>query len=138
MSGVGPQIGRDAKLVQSIKAQSVNGTVNGSIVDTAGFDEAVILLNLGTAGGNVDVKVQEDDDPAGGTMADIASAAFSQKTAATDDASYQATLRMEAPRKRYIRVVAVTSAGSLLSADVLLCQPMQKPAVAQSALGFAV
>ncbi len=124
-----PQIARDIKSFQSIKPQSSSATVDGVGVDTAGYDEAVIVLDSGTtaATGTLDVKMQESDDNS--TFVDIAGAAFAQITPTNDDAIYIGTLRLEGARKRYIRPRAVAAtAASLYGVSIHLAQGEQKPA----------
>lgn len=106
----------DCKVVQSVRPQSVSGTVNGQEVDTAGYDEAMIVLDVGaiTATGTLDVKVQETDTSGSG-YADVASAAFSQKVTATQNAVYVARLKCDGARKRYIRIVAVQATAAVLA-----------------------
>lgn len=106
----------DVKCVQSVRPQSVTGAVNGQEIDTAGYDEALIILDVGaiTATGTLDVKMQETDTSGSG-YADIASAAFSQKTNATQNTMYVARLKLDSPRKRYIRVVATQATAAVLA-----------------------
>lgn len=127
---MGPQVARDIKAFQSIKPQSSSTTVNGTAVDTAGYDEAVIVLDCGTtaATGTLDVKVQESDT-SGGTYTDITGAAFAQVTPTNDDAIYVGTIRLEGARKQFIRVVGVAAtAASIYGASIHLAQGETKPA----------
>jgi hypothetical protein len=133
-----PQVARDIKSFQSIKPQSSSTTVNGTAIDTAGYDEAVIVLDCGTttATGTLDVKVQESVDAAFSSPIDIAGAAFAQVTPTNDDAIYVGTIRLEGARKQFIRVVGVAAtAASIYGASVHLAQGESKPAQTPS---FAV
>lgn len=117
------------KVNQSIKAQSVSGTVNGTAVDCSGYDEAIIICDVGTiaATGTLDVKVQESD-ASGSGFADIASAAFTQFTPSNDDAIYVGRVKMVG-RKRYLRIVAVqATAAALASVSIVLGQAKTMPA----------
>lgn len=78
--------------------------VNGSILDMLGFGSvcATVLFGPITAGAATSIKFQEDDDAAGGTMADIAGSA--QTVADTADNTIFVTDHIR-PSKRYVRVV---------------------------------
>lgn len=105
----------DVKPVQSVRAQSVSGTVNGTGVDTAGFDEALAIFDCGTitASGTLDVKIQESDNNS--TFTDVSGAAFSQKTPSNDEAIYSGRIKCDGSRKRYLRAVAVQATAAALA-----------------------
>lgn len=78
---------------------------------------AIVNLNAGTvgAGGTVDAKIQESDDNA--TYTDVTSGAFTQVTAANDNAIQE---KEYTGTKRYIRVVAkVLVAACEFGADII-------------------
>lgn len=126
-----PQVARDIKSVQSLKADNYGvATNNGVAVDAAGYDEAVIIFDAGTVGasGTVDVKVQESDT-SGGTYTDITGASFAQVTATNDDAIYVGTIRLEGARKQFLRAVAVVGVAACdLGVSIHLAQGESKPA----------
>jgi hypothetical protein len=73
-------------------------------------------------------KVQESADGATG-WTDIAGAAFAQVTSASDDSIYVGTIRMEGPRLRYLRAVAVVATAACLAAvQIHLGRPVSLPA----------
>lgn len=124
------EVGRNIKAYQSIKPQSSSTTVNGTAIDTAGYDEAVVVLDCGTTAtsGTLNVKVQEATDAAFTTPVDITGAAFTQVTPTNDDAIYVGVINLE-KRLRYIRVVGVAAtAASIYGASVHLAQAQTKPA----------
>jgi len=66
------------------------GTVNGAAIDRLGFEEALVVVNAGANGasGTVDIKVQESDTTTDGDFVDVAGAAFTQITEASDNNVY--------------------------------------------------
>lgn len=105
------------KNVQSIPAQSVSGTVNGTGVDTAGYDEAIVVFDCGTiaATGTLDVKVQDSADNS--SFADLSGAVFTQCTPSNDIAMYVGRIRCDGGVRRYLRAVA-TQATAAAAASV--------------------
>lgn len=96
-------------------------TTNGTGVDTLGYHQALIVLNVGLVTTSLDVKVQESsDNGSGDTYADISGAAFTQVTTANDNAIYVARINLDA-RERYIRVVGTgVGASQSYAVDVIL------------------
>ena len=89
----------------------------GAAVDVLG-KQAVVNLNAGTvgSGGTVDAKIQESDDSS--TWTDVTSGAFTQVTAANDNAVQE---KAYTGTKQYIRVVAkVLVAACEFSVDVIV------------------
>jgi hypothetical protein len=126
----GSQVAPDLLAKQTIRPQSIGaGTLNGLAVDTQGYDEAVVVLDTGTfTTGTLDVKVQESADGSSG-WTDIAGAAFAQVTSTTDDSVYVGSIRMEGPRLRYLRAVAVVATAACLGAVTIhLGKPVSMPA----------
>jgi hypothetical protein len=103
------------------------GTLNGTGIDTTGYNRALIILNSGTngAGGTVDVKVQESsDDGATDAYADISGAAFSQITESNDNEIYLMDIDLT-PVEKYIRTVGITGTATCdYGVDVILYRPM--------------
>lgn len=87
-------------------------TTNGTGIDTRGYHQALVILNVGTVTTSLDVKVQESsDDDAADSYADISGAAFAQVTTANDVTVYVARINLDAT-ERYIRVVGTGVGGS--------------------------
>jgi len=131
------EIPQDVKVFQCIKPQSIGigATVTGTVVDTAGYDEAMIILDVGTitATGTLDVKVQEAVVAAFSTPIDITGAAFPQVLPATDDAVFVGHVRLTAARKRYMRVSATdATAAALMGCSIVLMKGIVKPAQTMS------
>lgn len=120
------------KSFQSIKPQSSSSTVNGTGVDTTGYEEAIIVLDCGTttATGTLDVKVQDSADNS--SFADIAGGgvSFTQVVPANDDAIYVGVVRLSDNNiRRYIRVVGVAAtAASIYGASIHLARATAVPA----------
>ena len=126
----GTQIAPDVKAAQSIVPQSSSATVNGAAVDTASFDEAMIVFDVGTtlATGTLDVTVEEAD-ATGGPWTAITGAVFAQVTPTNDNAIFIGTIRMEAPRKQFLRAVGVAAvAASVYGVSIHLGQAVSLPA----------
>lgn len=99
-----------------------NPTVIGDSVDRAGWDQATFLVGVGQTDATVDAKVQEDDDPAFGSPADIAGAVISQVTAAGDNAEKVIEIDLSpAARKRYLRLLVTVGAGATGAALAVWC-----------------
>jgi hypothetical protein len=88
------------------------GAQTGTGVDTLGFHQALVVLNVGTVTTSLDVKLQESSDNGGSdTFADITGAAFTQVTTANDVAVYVGRVNLTGT-ERYIRVVGTGVGGS--------------------------
>ncbi len=79
-----------------------NETLTGTILDMQGYDTVAFIAGaLEGEAGAPSVKAQEDSDPGGGTMADLAGSATAFATTAA--AKGLATLEIHQPNKRYVR-----------------------------------
>lgn len=96
-------------------------TTNGTGIDTRGYHQALVILNVGTVTTTLDVKVQESsDDDTADSYADISGAAFTQVTTANDVTVYVARINLDAT-ERYIRVVGTgVGASQSYGVDVVL------------------
>jgi hypothetical protein len=96
-------------------------TTNGTGVDTRGYHQALVILNVGTVTTSLDVKVQESsDDDTADSYADITGAAFTQVTTANDNAIYVARINLTGT-ERYIRIVGTgVGASQSYAVDVIL------------------
>ena len=125
------------------------GVVLGAPVDTRGYEEVEVCLDLGTVpgGATIDVQVLDTDDlanpfvlvqadPAGGVPG--ATAVFAQKTAADSDGLFFGRINMREAR-RYLRVQA-NVAGSAVPASVTLrfTEARVKPARDRATADFIV
>ena len=121
----------EMKMVRGVSADVISGAVNGPAIDTAGFDEALIILDVGTiaATGTLAVKVQEDTASAFGSPTDIAGAAFTSKVTGDSNTVFVGRVQLEVGREQFIRIVA-TQATAAVDAGVIvvLTNPVQQPA----------
>lgn len=125
-----------------IKPQtSAVATVTGAIIDTQSWREIVIVLNTGTcdASTQLNVTVTEDTDADfGGSPAAVSGAAFTEVTAANDDAAFVGRLNTDVLNDRYIQLsAAITGSGSaLFSAVVIPYGPMGSQSELPATLAF--
>jgi hypothetical protein len=115
---------------QTIRPQSIGvGTLNGLAVDAQSFDEAMVVLDVGTlTTGSLTVTVEESVDGSTGWTA-VAGAAFAAVTSANDEAVYVGTITLEGSRKRFLRAVAVVATAACLDAITIhLGRPVSLPA----------
>lgn len=127
----------DISPAQSLKSQSVADPavpLNGTGVDLANFDAAVVLIDAGAivgAGASLTFEVQESDDNSAFTAVADADLRGAEPviTAANDDAIFEVGYH---GIKRYIRVAVTAKAGTTptmpVSASVVRGKPRVKPA----------
>lgn len=83
------------------------------------------LISAGTFGGSatLDAKIQESDaSDFGSGVSDISGAAVTQMTAA---GTRELTLRVRKPTKRYVRLRVTVATAAVVSAVVLVAQPLK-------------
>lgn len=78
--------------------------LNSDIVDTAGFDGVRFIIGFGaiTSGAVTSIKVQQDTDAAGSTMADLSGSAITVSDTSDNKIAIAEVFR---PRERYLRLV---------------------------------
>lgn len=123
------------KVFKSISAQAIASatTVDGSSVDTTGYDEAIVVVDAGTfTGASPSAAVIVEDSADDSTFAAITGAAFTAITTANDVAVYVGVVRI--PRDataRYIRA-SVTTSGTItaipISVTIILAKGEVAPA----------
>jgi hypothetical protein len=127
---MGYSLHNDIKVVSAV-AQTAAGTtdVNGAIIDMAGYEGVLFIVMFGTLTATqvTKIKAQQDTDPAGGTMADLAgtlSAAMGDS-----DSGKGLVLDVFRPAKRYVRcVVDRGTANAVVDRGVaILYNPTTKP-----------
>lgn len=99
----------EVKLVQAITiaAGAAAATdLNGTIIDMAGYDNILFVVQFGpiVSGAATSIKVQQDTDVAGGTMADLTGSA---QTVADDADNTVFYVDVRRPAERYVRVVVL-------------------------------
>jgi hypothetical protein len=112
------------------------GTTTGTSFTHTGFDQADVILALGTLGASATVDVTvEESDLLGSGYAAITGAAFSQKTQAGTNMSgliYHGSIDLRA-RKKFIRVICIVgTASSEVGVTVLLYNPQSTSYVTQA------
>ena len=119
-------LSENVKIVLAKAAQTAATTeVLSDIIDMAGFEGVVFRTRFGTANAGNYIKVKQDDDPAGGTMADLLG------TKVTSGASDEGcAIDINRPQKRYLQLSATRTVSSTLGeiwAD--LYGPVKAPVV---------
>lgn len=110
----------------------VTSTVTGTGIDTMGYNDAMITLEVGTVSGTtptLDGKIQESD-VIGSGYTDIAGATFTQVVASNSSQSISIVGLGTAPRKRFIRfigTIAGTSPSYDLAVNALLGNAFREP-----------
>lgn len=91
------------KIVSALDYASGNADRDGAILDMAGYDGVLMVVKFATiaAGGMNSIKAQQDTDPAGATMADLAG---SKIDVAADDDNQIFVLDVHRPAERYVRL----------------------------------
>ena len=113
----------NTKAVFTLRPQAATASANGTGVDTQGFAEGMVVLEVGAVSGTtptLDVKLQESDDNS--TFTDISGATFTQVTAA-NSSQVKRLAELNVSRKRYIRAVATiagTTPSFAVAAQILL------------------
>lgn len=80
-----------------------NSAPTGVIIDTKGFDELEVVLDVGVmAGTSIAAKIEEGSASDLSDAADVADAAFTTVTTSNDDATYVGRINLRG-RARYIR-----------------------------------
>lgn len=109
---------QDELVAQEIPPQSVTGgAVNGTGVDTQGWEDVVFHINVGaiTGAGTLAAVIQEDTASNFGTAANVANAALVNITNTTPNNVM--VLGIIRPTKRYVRCV-ITQATNTVVASV--------------------
>lgn len=104
----------------SVAPQSIGGAVNGTGVDLAGAEAALILLDSGAATTPATVKVQESADNS--TFTDVADSDLIGVTGNSSGVAQTASTLAKVSyigSQRYIRVVTTAGTAALFSAEVV-------------------
>lgn len=123
----------------TIEAQVVTAAVNGATVDLAGFDAAVVHMNIGAQGGTTaSTTLQIQDSPDGTTWTAVPATELEPAVAlpviATGTTDAQLIKRAYMGLQRYLRVavtaVAGTSPSLPMSATIHRSEPYDSPVAA--------
>lgn len=113
----------NVKAVFSFRPNRVTASANGTGIDTQGYNDAMVILEVGAVSGTsptLDVKIQESDDNS--TFTDVSGATFTQVTASNSSQVLRLS-SLNVTRSRYVRAVATiggTSPSYDFSCEVLL------------------
>ena len=124
------QVYDNVKSLFSFRPSAQTSTANGTGVDTKGYDNAMVTLEVGAVSGTsptLDVKIQESDDNS--TFSDVSGATFTQVTAANSSQKIRVA-ELNVPRKRYLRAVATiggTSPSFTMAVNILLGRAHSNP-----------
>ncbi len=129
-----PDLHENAKWVQALDPDNYAASAQtGVAIDTRGYEDITFALQVGDIGtnGTIAAKIQESDQSNTG-FADITGAAITAMSKASPDQSNKAALirlRLQAPRKRYLRIVVTpgTAASDLGVIAVLTGPSVHKP-----------
>ena len=117
MRSLEPNIGAVPMIAPAV--QSGNNT--GAATDLLGFESACLVVNTGAVAGDGDfsVKLQESDETAGGSFADVAAEHLTGAVPATLEADSVYRLGYIGT-KRYIRTVLTKNSGTSLALGAVL------------------
>jgi hypothetical protein len=117
----------------TIRPQTITADAEGVAVDTQGYGEAVVILEVGAVSGSaptLDVKIQESADGSTG-WADVSGKTFTQVTAANNSQKLKLDLKAKVgARERYMRAYADLGGSSpsfAVSAVILMNQNSRQP-----------
>lgn len=117
----------------TVRPQTLTASADGVAVDTQGYGEGVVLLDVGAASGTtptLNVKIQECAT-SGGTFVDVSGKTFTEVTAANKAEKIKIDLQAKVgARKRYVRAVATiagTNPSFALSCLILMNQNTRQP-----------
>jgi hypothetical protein len=110
----------------TVSAPTATGTsaISGAILDMAGYDAVMWIARLGSPAANNNLRAQQDTDPAGGTMADLAG------TLVTHATNNVLMLDLQRPLERFVR--CQITRGTSTTIDTLVAiqyRARQRPTV---------
>ena len=110
---------------------AATSAVTSDIVDTAGYERCTFITSFGTAASGNTLKIQQDTDSAGGTMADLEGTSVSSGSSDED-----IVITIVKPRERYLRAVAARGTSSTLeSIWAILSGPVREMPVDNTTTG---
>lgn len=81
------------------------------ILDMSGYEGVVFIASMGSAAADIGVNAQQDTDPAGGTMADLAGTKI-----LSDATQKNFVLDLYRPTERYVRLAVLRGTTSTIEA----------------------
>ena len=111
-------------------------------IDTLGFDEALVVLDLGTitGAGTLNVIVMDSSVQAGATGAvAIPGAVFTQKALANCPNVYEGRIKVKNyNRYLHVRAIAATASAKVYGVSVILGKAAERPVSPVNDIGFTV
>jgi hypothetical protein len=106
--------------------------VTSTIIDTVGYEGVMFIVRLGTVSAQNTIRVQQDADPTGATMADLPVTILGSATANT------LVLTVARPTKRYVRCYVSRVTSSTIDGMIgILYGGSTLPAVQPGAVAMA-
>lgn len=130
------------RAVQSLEAKSLSAAeTDGTVVDTRGYSECLVVANFGVAAANAeaDVTIRESDNANGSNSSAVTGAVFTQVDVNNDQTTYVGRIDLS-KRKRYLfaRNVGDGANAVVLSVDLVLLHPKYGPASQVNTVAFSV
>lgn len=107
---------------QSVVPQSIGGAVNGTDVDLAGAEAALVVLSNGAATTGATVKIQESDTGGGAGYTDVADTDLIGVTGNPTGVAQTASTIVKVSyigNKRFVRVITTAGTAALFDAVVV-------------------
>lgn len=131
---------------QSLKPQSSSSASNdGSVVDTLGYDESLVIADFGTATGaaSTTVSVRYSANADGSSSAALTGAAFTAVTSTNDDEIYVgridlAGLTPDTQRYLFARAVGDGANAQVYSVTFVLLNYKYEPVTQDNTVAFSV
>lgn len=121
-------LSKEVKITTALDHAEANADRNGAILDMQGWDGVLMCVKFGdiAGGATTSIKAQQDTDPAGGTMADLAGTKID---VADNDDNQIFIIDLYRPLERYVRVVVDKDAANNTEEMAWYVQygPTQKP-----------
>lgn len=109
---------RDVKLTKvAAGAVSAGTDVTSDILDMSGYDGVVFFATIATVNAGNYIKVQQDTDAAGGTMADLTGT----KVVGTTNAN-TVCVDVYRPQERYVRAIIIRGGTNTVTGDIYALQ----------------
>lgn len=117
-------------------AAAGQGTTNGDLLDTLGYDSVTFIGLIGAVDptGTVQMKIQQGREAGGGDMADLSGATADLSA---DDDDKLLLVEIYRPRERYVRpvIVRATADSAIDGVVAILRDPQRMPVVQPTDVG---
>ncbi|MFA6131386.1 MAG: hypothetical protein WC730_03960 [Patescibacteria group bacterium] len=119
------------KALFTIRPVTATATATGTGVDTMGYNDAMVALEVGVVSGTsptLDVKIQDSADNS--TFADVSGLTFTQVTASNNSQVLRVSGLNTSTRRRYLRAVgtiAGTTPSFAFGVEILLGRAFNEP-----------